>query len=104
MGKTNKAHTATVNRLAKRYGAKIDDGEGPDLKNDCVTIEVETTATVGAGIKRLREESGPTFVALTNKEGVAEAVRKIRGTGVGVMDPRGEIVQQSDPPLDDEPT
>ena len=91
----NKAHTATANRIAKRYQANYNAGDGIDITGEDLLIEVETTATISEGVERLRTRLGRVYVAVTNKEGVAEALRLTHGTNVGVMDPRGNIVRES---------
>jgi hypothetical protein len=75
------------------------DGQ-PDVQTTELTIEVETSATILAAIRRLKSVEGPAFVAVTNKEAIAEALRHAYGTSVGVMDPYGTIVKQSEPPLE----
>lgn len=93
----NKSHTATANRVARRYGADYQSADGQfDICIGDLTIEIETTATILDGIDRLRGKSGRVYVALTNKEGVEEAVKLATGTRVGVMDPQGEIVKESE--------
>ncbi len=92
----NKAHTATANRIAQVYGTNFNAGTGFDIQVDGMVIEVETTATVQEGINRLREADGRVFVALTNKDGVREALRLANGTRVGVMDPQGNIIRESE--------
>jgi len=101
MKRTNKAHTTTANRIAKRYGANVNGDGEPDVSREGLTVEVETTATLNAGLNRLKNVDGPVFLAVTNREGLVDALKKAHGTRVGVMDPQGEIVKQSDPPLDD---
>jgi hypothetical protein len=91
----NKAHTATANRIAQRLGTRYNSGPGFDIQTEELTIEVETTATVQEGIERLREAPGRVYVALTNKDGVREALRFASGTRVGVMDPQGTVVKES---------
>lgn len=95
MALSNKAHTATANRIAKRYHAVYNAGDGVDIACDHMLIEVETTATIADGVARLKGHLGRVFVAVTNKEGVAEALRLTESTNVGVMDPRGNIVKES---------
>ena len=95
----NKAHTATVHRIARRYSAETNSDGQPDVSNGKLTVEVETSATLSQGIKSLLEVQGPVFVAVTNREALSDALRKASNTRVGVMDPQGEIMKQSDPPL-----
>ena len=90
----NKAHTATANRIATNFGTTYNSGQGFDIQTDQLTIEVETTATVQEAIGRLSEQPGKVYVALTNQDGVSEAIRLVANTKVGVMDPHGKIVRE----------
>jgi hypothetical protein len=100
MAKGNKAHTATANRIAKKFGTTVNGDGKPDVDTSIVVVEVETSATIRDGIRRLATAAKPAFVAVTNKEAIIDALRHTHGTNVGVMDPQGEIVKQSQPPLD----
>ena len=100
MSVNNKAHTATVRRVAERYGASINIEGNPDVSSADLVVEVETSATISRGIKALADVEGPVFVAVTNREALEDALRKASRTHVGVMDPQGQIVKQSEPPLD----
>ena len=91
----NKAHTATANRIARRYRTTYNDGDGVDVQTDSMNIVVETSASILEGIKKLRGLSGKLYVAVTNREALAEALRQTEGTAVGVMDPQGEVVRDS---------
>lgn len=95
MTHTNKAHTATANRIARRYGGEWTEANSPDIQAAGLTIEVETSATIAAAVARLELLAGRVYVAVTNKEAVAEALRLTRGTRIGVMDPRGDILKES---------
>jgi hypothetical protein len=35
------------------------------------------------------------FIAVTNRESLAEALRQTAGTGIGVMNPQGDIVREA---------
>ncbi len=100
----NKAHSATVNRLTLRYGVTAGNGGNNgssetdaeavfDLVTDTIAITVETTATVQDAVRRLGEHPGPVYIAMTNREGVDEALALVDGTPIGIMDPKGEIVK-----------
>src|SRR6266446_2912501 len=97
MAKSSKAHTATVNRIARRYGGELNLDRGPDITTPQMVIEVETTATLHRGVRRLKTCKGPAYLAVTNKEALAEALRLTARTAIGVMDPRGNIVKPHDP-------
>ena len=89
----NKAHTATVHRILKRYGGVTDPEAGIDIVAGDMRIDVETSATGMDGIARLSQIKGVRYVAVTNKEAVREAARLAAGTGIGVMDSHGNIIQ-----------
>jgi hypothetical protein len=89
----NKAHTTTVNRLLRRYaGTMSPDGE-VDIQTAIGLIEVETGATISDGVRNLKQRPGPAFLAVTNREALAAALRAVRGSRVGVMDPQGTIIK-----------
>jgi hypothetical protein len=94
-GKPTKAFTATFNRIARRYDGKTDDASGFDIVTAGMAIQIATTATVADAVQRLLSHRGPAFVAMTNREGVKEAIRAVAGTSIGVMDPQGDVVQPS---------
>ena len=95
--KENKAHATTANRIAGRYGVEVNANDGVDLRVEDMLIEVETTATLPDAVSRLAGVPGRVFVAVTNKDGIRDALRLTAGTHIGVMDPYGEIIQESHP-------
>ena len=100
MASPNKAHKATANRIARRYAAALNvrAEEGQiDIWADGYVIAVETTATLEESIRRWNEHNQPVYVAVTNREGLAEAQRLAAETRVGVMDPQGNIVKEAGP-------
>jgi hypothetical protein len=92
---SNKAHTATVRRIAARYALAPSNDGPPDIAGKDLVIEVETSATLADGVRRLRERPGRRYVAVTNREALREALQLVAESGIGVMDPRGEIVQEA---------
>jgi hypothetical protein len=89
----NKAHTATLHRLATRYGVQA--GPSFDLSGDGLIIEVETAATVAEGVRKLQQAAGRRFVAMTNQESIHDALLLTRATEIGVMNPRGDVVKEA---------
>ena len=89
----NKAHTATANRIARRYQAEFNQGEGYDIQTPEMVVEVETTATMVDAMQRLEGQAGQVYIALTNKDAVTEALRVLPENRVGIMDPYGNIVR-----------
>ena len=92
--RTNKAHTATANRIARALGTVVNDGPGFDIQLDDITVEVETTASMLEAEARLAQLNGKVYIAMTNKDGVAEVLAATKGSRVGVMDPHGNIVRE----------
>ena len=89
---SNKAHTATLNRICHRYGGVHDPDAPFDIVLDGLVIEVETSASLPEAIERLKHESVPVYVAVTNKEGIKFAIEQVQGTRIGVMDPQGNVL------------
>ncbi len=91
----NKAHTATAHRIAKMFDTDFNEGPGFDIQTDSVTVEVETTATMLDANRRLADLPGRVYIAMTNKDGVTEALQATEGSRVGIMDPHGNIVRET---------
>jgi hypothetical protein len=91
-----KAYTATVNRISRRYGV------GPVAPGRFIVsaphmvLRVETTATMADAAADLANETAKSYIVMTNREGVREAIRAVANTPIGVMDPYGEIVKPAD--------
>lgn len=90
---TNKAHTATLHRVAKRYEIKIHPDSQYDLECSAFVIEVETSATLSSAVERLTRATRPSYIAVTNKEGLQAAIERTEGTIIGVMDPQGNVLR-----------
>ena len=99
----NKAHTATVRRIAKRYGATFRDNGGLDVETGTMTVAVETSATISDGVALLQPLTGERYIAVTNKEALADAFRLTDGTPIGVMDSQGNIVKAANNDSNSEP-
>ena len=89
----SKAHAATVRRLAERYA--VQPGVECDLLGSDWVIEVETAATLAAGIQKLLHKTGRRFVAMTNRESIQDALELTKATEIGVMSPKGDIVKEA---------
>jgi hypothetical protein len=92
----NKAHTAVLRRIAKRYQGTVGHDGMPDIQAGDISIEVETAATLPEGIARLLPRLGRRYVAVTNREALDEALRLTAGTGLGVMSPQGDIIREAE--------
>lgn len=95
MGVSNKAHTATVRRIAALWGGLLGPAGSPDIVLPDGRIEVETSATLAQGIANLRLAYGRRYVAVTNKETIPEALRLVDGTGIGLLNSHGEILHEA---------
>jgi hypothetical protein len=93
MARVNKAHTATVNRLIRRYGGSSAWDLNADIRTAEGIIEVETEATISRGVRHLKTFEGPVYLAVTNREALPEALRATNNSAIGVMDPQGNIVK-----------
>ncbi len=95
MKRENKAHTATVNRIARRYANGLRSDDGFDVRTSTMVVAVETSATLSSGLRHLQSlpEDLAVYVAITNKEMVDDAMRATRQSDVGVMDPKGNILK-----------
>lgn len=92
---SNKAHTATFNRICQRLGIRTKEGGEFDIRTPDFIVEVETSATIAEAVERLKSQSLPCYIAVTNKEGLPPARKLVSGTSVGIMDPQGNIVVES---------
>lgn len=90
-----RSHKTTANRIARKYDAQYNNGEGVDISSSRATIEVETANTVGEAPSQLRGYRGPVYVAGTNKDAVEKALAVTKGTTIGVMDNQGNVVKPS---------
>jgi hypothetical protein len=94
----NKAHSAVIRRLTERYQSEGEPANGFDVHFGDLIIEVETSATLGSAVEKLRRVNGRRFIAVTNRESIEDAVAITTPTDIGVMDPWGEIVRQAGQP------
>jgi hypothetical protein len=91
----NKAHSAVVRRLHERYGTGCVNLNGYDLHVGDLFIEVETSATLVEGLQRLQFAAGRRYIAVTNREALPDALALTATTGIGVMDPWGNVVREA---------
>ena len=88
-------HDKTAAQLARKEGVPYNRGQGPDVVSDHRAIEVETAETVSDGLRQLRGFRKPVYIAGADAQGTKAALKRTRGTTVGVMDPLGKIVKPS---------
>ena len=92
-----------MNRIAQRYGVRPTP-DGPfDIQAEKFHIDVETSASLDRAVNKLRNQSGPVYIAVTNKECIQLALSKTEDTTIGVMDPQGGIVRNAGIRNDDIP-
>ena len=88
-------HNVTARRIAKKYGARYNRGQGPDIQTSREAIEVETANTVWDGFRQLQGFRKKVYIAGADKEALNAALKATKGTSIGVMSPEGEIVKPS---------
>jgi hypothetical protein len=94
----NKAFTATMNRLAERYGGIANDSG--EIVAEVGTIRVTTSADLTEAVADLAPRTGPVYIATTNREAIRDALRAVEQTRVGLMQPNGDILRPSAEPKD----
>lgn len=88
-------HDRTAYRLARKYGARYNRGQGPDVNTARRAVEVETAHTVRDAFRQLRGFRKPVYIAGADWEATRAALRAAAGTTVGVMNPQGKILKRS---------
>ncbi len=91
----NKAETATIHRISRLFDATPNPEGLFDLGRTGMKIHVVTTAGLFDAVERLQTQPGKVYVALTNKDGVDYAMASISEARVGIMDPHGRVVRES---------
>ena len=93
---TNKAHTTVLNRLLAHYQGTATSHNPIDVIAGDLRIAVETTATLSENLPQLLDLGGLVYIAVTNQESLAEALRPTAGTKLGVMNSRGDIIKPAE--------
>ena len=90
-------HDATAKRIARRYGAEYNRGQGPDIETPKMAIEVETLDTVHEASRQLQGLKKPVYVAGADSAATQSAlVHNFSKTNtIGVMDHEGNILKES---------
>lgn len=86
---------AVARALAEKHGTTYNRGHGPDIRNEKITINVESGRTLDTACLRLRGYRGPVYIAMTNDRDLDEAKAVTEGKTVGVMNSAGRIVRRS---------
>lgn len=90
----SRSHKIAVNKIAKKLNANLQQ-RGVDIITPKMVVEVEAPGTVREGIRQLRGFRKPVYVAGSNRQTVAEAIKVTKGTIIGVMDSNGKIIKPS---------
>ncbi len=88
-------HDATAMRIARRYNAFYNRGEGADIEAYNIAIEVETLGTVADAERQLRKYRHSVYVAGANEAATQKARVHYVYSDIGVMNSSGEIVSHS---------
>ena len=88
-------HDQTAERLAKKERADYNRGQGADIQTARRAIEVETADTASDGLRQLQGHRKPVYIAGADAAAIQAALEATKGTTVGVMDEKGNIVKRS---------
>ena len=88
-------HDYIARRIARRNRTRYNRGQGPDINNYRRAVEVETADTVRDGFRQLQGFRKPVYIAGADERATRIALKRARGTTVGVMNSRGEVVRRS---------
>ncbi len=88
-------HDQTAEKLAKKERTQYNRGQGADIQGGRRVIEVETEATVRDGLRQLQGYQKPVYIAGADEEATQAALKATKGTTVGVMDDKGNVVRSS---------
>lgn len=91
----SKSHKATSNRIAKKFNTEYNPNKGVDITNSNIAIEVETESTVQSGKQQLQGHRKRSYIAGTNQVAVNNALEATKGTTIGVMNNKGNIIKKS---------
>lgn len=88
-------HDQVAAKLARKEGTEYNRGSGADVKGSKRVIEVETPSSLGEAGRQLAGHRKPVYVAPTQQKAVPAAVKRYKGTTIGVMSPSGKVVKPS---------
>jgi len=88
-------HDKIANTIAGRKNTEYHSDKGVDIRTATQAIEVEIDAgKFKEGVRQLQGTTKSRYLAVPN-ELVTEAIDYTKGTGVGVMDQRGNIKKRA---------
>lgn len=89
-------HKRLAKQLADKLKVEYNPAKGVDIKTRDAAIEVEVNKeTFDHGISQLKRSRKPRKYLAVPAELTDEAIKKTRGTGIGVMDQSGKIKKRS---------
>jgi hypothetical protein len=92
----SKKHEDIAHKLAGRLKSTYNPSQGVDIKTKDKAVEVEVLpTTIDHGLAQLRRSRKEKKYLAVPPELRDQALRKAKGTGIGVMLPSGEIVKRS---------
>ena len=92
----SKKHRQISQLLASKLKAKYNPNKGVDIKTKESAIEVEVSKdTINHGIQQLQRSRKSKKYLAVPKELKQEAIKKTKGTGIGVMSSTGKIIKRS---------
>lgn len=88
-------HDSISEQVAKARGTKYNPVKGPDINALNLAAEVEVNKNNFAqGIRQLQGFTKPVYLCVPD-ELKNEAIKRTKGTTIGVMDERGKILKRS---------
>ena len=88
-------HDRIAEKIAKARNTEYNPGKGPDIITSNFATEIEVDENkLSEGIRQLQGFRKPVYIAVPN-EILQEAVKRTKGTTVGVMNENGKIVKPS---------
>ncbi len=91
-------HDDIAKKLANKYGAEYNRGQGVDVRTRDKAIEVETDLnTIRDGIRQLQGHKDSRYLAVPKKI-APKVVERVRNTKIGVMDQNGNILKRAKKP------
>jgi len=88
-------HDQIAEGLAKKFGTEYKEHKGIDIVTKDRVIEVEVTKNgIYQGIDQVKRSSKARYIAVDDSN-LQNALQITKGTGIGVMDSKGEIIKKA---------
>ena len=88
-------HDRVAERLAKKFKGEYTPNKSYDIRTRKLTIRVEDPESVESAGDFFSGHRGPIYIACTNDEAVAIAMKRYGKSTIGIMDRHGRILKKS---------